>query len=97
MVLLDREFDRIAYVEVRELPDDVLIVEKQVVVIYMATRKLLLDIPTDQILEFEKGLLEYMDTKYSHILEKIRRTKVLDDEIEENIVKAVGEYKEEVM
>ena len=38
-----------------------------------------------------------MDTKYSHILEKIRRTKVLDDEIEENIVKAVGEYKEEVM
>ena len=72
-------------------------VEKQVVVIYMATRKLLLDIPTDQILEFEKGLLEYMDTKYSHILEKIRRTKVLDDEIEENIVKAVGEYKEEVM
>ena len=57
----------------------------------------LLDIPTDQILEFEKGLLEYMDTKYSHILEKIRRTKVLDDEIEENIVKAVGEYKEEVM
>ena len=70
-------------------------VEKQVVVIYMATRKLLLDIPTDKILEFEKGLLEYMDTKYSNILEEIRDTKVLGKEAEEGIIKAVAEYKEQ--
>ena len=70
-------------------------VEKQVVVIYMATRKLLLDIPTDKVLEFEKGLLEFMDTKYSHILSKIRDTKALDEEIEEGITKAVAEYKQQ--
>lgn len=68
-------------------------VEKQVVVIYMAVRKHLLDIPTDQVMEFEKGFLEFMDTKYADVLAKIRETKTLDDDIEAGIVKAIEEYK----
>lgn len=68
-------------------------VEKQVVVIYMAVRKHLLDVPTDQVMEFEKGFLEFMDTKYADVLAKIRETKNLDDEIEAGIVKAIEEYK----
>lgn len=35
-------------------------VEKQVVIIYAATRKYLLDIEVDRILEFESGLFEYI-------------------------------------
>lgn len=68
-------------------------VEKQVVVIYMAVRKHLLDVPTDKVMEFEKGFLEFMDTKYADVLAKIRETKNLDDEIEAGIVKAIEEYK----
>ena len=70
-------------------------VEKQVVVIYMVTRKHLLDIPVDQVMDFEKGLLEYMDTKYAHVLSAIRETKELGPEIEEGIVAAIGAYKEQ--
>lgn len=71
-------------------------VEKQVVVIYMAVRKHLLDIPTDKVMEFEKGFLEFMDTKYADVLAKIRETKTLDDDIEAGIVKAIEEYKAQV-
>ena len=39
-------------------------VEKQVIIIYAATRKYLLDIPVEQVLPFEKALFEYVDTKY---------------------------------
>ncbi len=70
-------------------------VEKQVVVIYMINKKMLLDIPTDQVMEFEKGLLEFMDTRYPDILSAIREKKVLDETIEAGITKAVAEYKEE--
>ena len=38
-------------------------VEKQVMIIYAATKKYLIDIELDQILEFEKGLFEYVDTR----------------------------------
>ena len=50
-------------------------VEKQVVIIYAATRKYLLDIEVDRILEFESGLFEYISTKYPDIFEKIREEK----------------------
>lgn len=72
-------------------------VEKQVVIIYAATRKYLLDIPTDKVLDFEKGLFEYMDVKYSDVLAKLREEKALSDEIEAGIVKAITEYKEQFL
>ena len=72
-------------------------VEKQVVVIYMINKKMLLDIPTDQVMEFEKGLLEFMDTRYPDVLSAIRDKKVLDEEIEAGITKAVAEYKQEFL
>lgn len=68
-------------------------VEKQVIIIYVATKKYLLDIPTDAILRFERELLEYIDTKYPEIPESIRTTKVLEDDIEKTLVKAIEECK----
>jgi len=70
-------------------------VEQQVVVIYAATRKYLLDIPTDSILDFEKGLLDHIETKYPEILEGIRTEKVLSDENEQALKNAIEEYKKE--
>lgn len=69
-------------------------VEKQVVIIYAATRKYLIDIPVDRILEFESGLFEFVSTKYPEIFEGIRTEKKLTEEIENNLIKAITEFKE---
>ncbi len=68
-------------------------VEKQVVIIYAATRKYLLDIPVDEVLDFEKGLLEYMDAKHVDVLEALKTEKALTDDIEKGIVAAITEFK----
>ena len=68
-------------------------VEKQVIIIYAATRKYLLDIPVEQILPFEKALFEYVDTKYPDVPEAIRTEKVISDETEAKLVKAIEECK----
>ena len=68
-------------------------VEKQVIIIYAATRKYLLDIPVEQVLPFEKALFEYVDTKYPDVPEAIRTEKVISDETEAKLVKAIEECK----
>ena len=68
-------------------------VEKQVIIIYAATKKYLIDIPVDKILEFEKALFEYVDTKYPEVPEAIRTEKVISDETEAKLVKAIEECK----
>ena len=69
-------------------------VEYQVIIIYAATRKYLLDIAVEDILRFEKGLFEFIATKYAEIPEAIKAEKVLSEEIEEKLIKAITEYKE---
>ena len=68
-------------------------VEKQVIIIYAATRKYLLDIPVEQVLPFEKALFEYVDTKYPDVPEAIRTEIVISDETEAKLVKAIEECK----
>ena len=70
-------------------------VEYQVMIIYAATKKYLLDIEVERVLEFEKGLFEFVDTKYPEIPESIRTNKVLNDEMEQLLVKAIEEFKAE--
>ena len=69
-------------------------VEYQVIIIYAATRKYLLDIAVEDVLRFEKGLFEFIATKYAEIPEAIKAEKVLSEETEEKLVKAITEYKE---
>ena len=68
-------------------------VEKQVMIIYAATKKYLIDIPVEKILDFEKALFEYVDTKYPEVPEAIRTEKVISDETEAKLVKAIEECK----
>ncbi len=68
-------------------------VEKQVMIIFAATRKYLMDIPVDQILPFEKALFEYVETRYPEIPETIRTEKVINDETEAKLVQAITECK----
>ena len=66
-------------------------VEYQVIIIYAATKKYLLDIPTSQVLAFEKELFQYIDTKYPEIPKSIRETKEMKPETEELLKKAIEE------
>lgn len=68
-------------------------VQYQVLIIFVATNKLLLDIPTDEITRFEKELFEFIDTKYPDIPESIADQKVISDECDARIRKAVDEFK----
>ena len=68
-------------------------VEKQIIIIYAATNKYLLDIPVDDILRFESELFEFVDTKYPEIPESIKTNKVIDEETEAKLIKAIEECK----
>ena len=57
-----------------------LAVEKQIVIIYAVTRKYLLDVPVERIAEFEKGLYEFVETKYPEIYKAIRETGEINSE-----------------
>ena len=68
-------------------------VEYQVIIIYAATKKYLLDIAVEDILPFEKGLFEYIDTKHPNIPSSIREKKEMDDATEKELITAIEEYK----
>ena len=70
-----------------------LAVEKQIVIIYAVTRKYLLDVPVERIAEFEKGLYEFVETKYPEIYKAIRETGKINSETDALIQKAITEFK----
>ena len=65
----------------------------QGIIIYAATRKHLLDIAVEDILRFETELFEFIQTKYPEIPESIKTEKVITEENEAALVKAIEEFK----
>ncbi|MBR5658223.1 MAG: F0F1 ATP synthase subunit alpha [Lachnospiraceae bacterium] len=70
-------------------------VEYQVIIIFAATRKYLLDIPVAQIATFEKELFEFIDSKYPEIPDEIREKRELTAELEEKLAAVIEEFKTE--
>ena len=70
-------------------------VEKQVIIIYAATKKYLLDIPVNDVLRFQDELFDFIDTKYAEIPTEIREKKEMTKETEEKLVKALEEFKKD--
>ncbi len=68
-------------------------VEYQVLIIYAATKKYLLDIPVADVLRFEKEFFEFIDTKYPEIPKAIRETKQMDEATEGKLKNALDEFK----
>ncbi len=68
-------------------------VQYQVIIIYAATNKYLLDVPVDSITRFERELFEFLDTKYAEIPRSIAEERVISEQTEELLVKAIGEFK----
>ena len=72
-------------------------VAKQIVIIYAAVKKYLMDIPVEEILHFQDALLELIDTRYPEITGKITETQVIDEETEQKLIAAIQETKKEYL
>ncbi|MCR4599832.1 MAG: F0F1 ATP synthase subunit alpha, partial [Acetatifactor sp.] len=68
-------------------------VEYQVIIIYAVTKKYLLDIPVSDITRFEKELFEFLDTKYHEVPDNIASEKVISEDTEAKLKKAIEEFK----
>ena len=68
-------------------------VQYQVIIIFVATNKYLLDIPVDEITRFEKEFFEFLDTKYPEIPGAIAEKKEISEETDAKLKKAVEEFK----
>lgn len=68
-------------------------VEKQVVILYAATQKYLLDVPVERIMAFEQALFEHIDIKYPEIFSDISKTKQLSEKSEKQLIRAITEVK----
>ena len=68
-------------------------VQYQVIIIYVASNKYLLDVPVEDITRFEAEFFEFLDTKYPEVPKNIAEEKVISEETEQIFVKAIKEFK----
>jgi len=68
-------------------------VQYQVIIIYVAVGKYLLDVPVGQITRFEQELFEFLDTKYPEIPKAIVDEKQISDSTDALLKKAIEEFK----
>ena len=67
---------------------------EQVITLCAATHKLMMDVETSKVKEFQKEMLAFFDREYPQIGEALEKKKVLDDELTEQIIDAVKKFKE---
>jgi len=72
-----------------------LAVEEQVLVIFAGTSGLTDDVAVTDIQRFEKGLIEFVRTRYSSLLVQIVQKKQITDEARADLKRAITEYKEQ--
>ena len=70
-------------------------VEHEFISIYAATHKYLIDIELEDIADFEKGLLQFIDEKYPEVPDMIKETGELSKEMEDKFVQAIEKFKAE--
>jgi len=65
---------------------------EEVVVLYGGTRGYLDNVPLDRVSEWEKRVLQFMETNYPEIMETIETTKRLDDDVEAKLREALDAF-----
>ena len=68
-------------------------VEYQIVIIFAATKKLLLDVPTDKVLEFQDKLFRFIESKHPEIAAEIRDKKEISDDLAKRLTDVINECK----
>ena len=70
---------------------------EQVITLCAANQRLLLDVPLKEMKKFQRSMLGWIDEHYPRIGDTIDRMQILDESLTEEIVRAVKEYKEQVV
>lgn len=77
----------------KQAPYSPLPIENQVIIIYAGANGFLDDIELSKILKFENELYPFIEAKYPEILASIRDKKALVQENEENLIRALNDFK----
>ncbi|ABN53806.1 MAG TPA: ATP synthase subunit alpha [Hungateiclostridium thermocellum] len=72
-------------------------VEDQVIVLYMATNKYLMDLPVKEVRSFNKEFVKFVNSNYPEIPNEIRATGDLSSETENMLKKAAEEFKDQYL
>jgi F-type H+-transporting ATPase subunit alpha len=67
--------------------------EKQVAILYVATKGLLDDVPTARVRDFETQFGRFLDTERADVMRKIATAKVLDDDSAAGLETAANEFR----
>lgn len=76
----------------KQPPYSPIAVEKQVAVIFAASKGYLDSIPSSSVVKFEAELYPFLEAKYASILEGIRTKKQLDKDLEAELRKALEDF-----
>jgi len=68
-------------------------VEDQVIVLFCATNRYLMDLPTKSVRAFNKELLKYIKENHAQFSESIRKTGDLDEELKHELKAAIEKFK----
>ena len=68
--------------------------ENQVMVLYAVTTGFMNDVPVDRVLEFESGLIKYMEANHPDVGQSIVAQKDIVPETEEKLKTAIAEFKQ---
>jgi F-type H+-transporting ATPase subunit alpha len=68
--------------------------ERQVAILYIATKGLLDDIPTPRVRDFEAQFVRFLDTQRTDVMKKLSTTKVLDDDTAAALEAAAVEFRQ---
>jgi len=69
-------------------------VERQVAILYVATKGLLDDIPTTRVRDFEAQFTHFLDTQRSGVMKNLAATKTLDDDTAAALEAAAVEFRQ---
>ena len=70
---------------------------EQVMTLCAANGRVMLDVPVDQVKDFQMKFLSYMNEQHSDIVRQLETTKTLDDELNKQICDAATEFKKEFL
>ena len=71
-------------------------VEKQILIIYAVTNGFVDDYPIEKVTVYEKELYIFMETKHNDILEAIKKTKEINDDLADKTKKALQELRSQL-
>ena len=68
-------------------------VEKQVLLIFLATKGWLDDVPAEKVIGFEKEFLDFVQSRYSSLFESLKKEKALNEDLKVQMEEVIREFK----